>query len=350
MQRHNNETIIENILLKNKKIEAFTADKKFGEATKLLLTSQKENWQFLKNGYNELKEVQTRDVVFDTFNIKLQFNPNRITSSNAAVDDVSVKERDCFLCPANLPQEQKCILYNETYMILCNPYPIFPEHFTLPNINHFPQSVKSSFKTLLNLGKDLSEYYSVFYNGPQCGASAPDHMHFQAGSKLFLPVEKDYDKLKELYGERIIKTKNLEVCGIDDGLRKFISAESKNINILIKVCNKLYQTHAKLFRNSKEPPMNIIVNYNDDAGWRVMFFLRSKHRPSHYFRDGKEKILISPGAADMGGVCILPMEKDYNDLDKTVLTQIFKEIGIGKESFVYVKSSMKEKLKDIFQP
>ena len=121
--------------------------------------------------------------------MKVQFNPGRYISTSAKVDEKSINDRKCFLCPANLPEEQKGILYEEEYLILGNPFPIFPEHFTIPNINHVPQQIKNNFPLMLKLTKDLSKHYVVLYNGPKCGASAPDHFHFQAGTKNFMPIE-----------------------------------------------------------------------------------------------------------------------------------------------------------------
>lgn len=348
MQKQSNNHIFEDVLLQSKETEILIKEGKFAEAAHLLFTEQRKSWAYLNGGYDALSNILIRNIEFDSFLIKLQYNPNRISSTGALVDEVSLKERECFLCTANLPSEQKGLLYDDTYFILCNPYPIFPEHFTIPNINHFPQSIKTSFKNFLNLGKDLSEHYCVFYNGPRCGASAPDHMHFQAGSRRFLPVTNDYPALKRLYGEEIIKTKEGQVTGIDDGLRKFVAVESKNFNFMTKVFKHLYKILENLFNDVDEPPINIISDYNNESGWRVLFFLRGKHRPSHYYKEGSDKILVSPGAVDMGGICILPLEKDYRGLDRNIITEIFKEVGIGKEFYVYVKSSLGKKLKGIF--
>lgn len=347
LKTHNDENL-HNVMLKNPQTESLIAGGDIAEAARKLFRAQKDNWSLLNSGYESLKHVQTRIIQFDSFDIILQHNPNRITSSQAEVDEESVKKRICLLCYNNLPSEQKGLVYGSEYLILCNPFPIFPEHFTIPNINHFPQEIKSSVRTLLNLSKDLSKYYCVFYNGPRCGASAPDHLHFQAGTKMFLPVEKNLEKLKHVYGEKIIKNKAVEVFGIDDGIRRFVSIESDNFKLILHIFERLFRILEKLFNDNSEPPINILSAYETGRGWRIIIFLRSKHRPSHYFREGKEKILLSPGAADMGGICILPVEKDFTDLNKSTITEIFNEVTIGKEFFVYVKSSLKEKTKALF--
>ena len=314
------------------------------DAAKLLFEKQKHEWPLLKKGTQSLADTKFREINFNGFKIKLQYNPNRITSTQAKTDNKSIKERECFLCYSNLPPEQKGILYEHEYLIVCNPFPIFEEHFTLPNINHFPQAIKGHFRKLLNFSKDLSKHYSVFYNGPKCGASAPDHLHFQAGSKNFLPVEQGFETIKELYGEDILSNINIEVTGVNDGLRRFISIESINDKLIINVFELLYGLLQNLINRNEEPPLNIIAGYEEERGWRIIIFLRSKHRPSRFFAGEDSNILFSPGVVDMGGVCILPREKDFKNLNKEILNEIFNEVVLGKEYFDYIKSGLRKRL------
>ncbi len=346
----NNYKVLENILFTRAEAEAFVKNKYFGSAARLLLENQKVTWQQLADGYDSLSSVQIKTFNFDGFKLNVQFNPGRIISSSAKVDAKSLKKRKCFLCYENLPGEQKGILYGQEYLILCNPFPIFPEHYTLPNINHFPQRIKDSFSSLLEFSKDLSNYYTVFYNGPGCGASAPDHLHFQAGSKFFMPVEDEYFNLKTGYGEILLEGDELRAYGVDDGLRRFISIEGINEKRIARVFNKFYNVYETLMKNNNEPMMNIISSFEKEKGWRIIIFLRQKHRPHHYFAEGEKNILLSPAAVDLGGVCITPLEKDFNKITKENLNEIFREITIGKEYFDYVKISLsrqlKEKMKD----
>ena len=188
---------IETIQLQDELINSFAAQNDFGSAAKILLNRQLGNWEQLAERYNSLKTVQAKYFEFDGFGINVQFNPNRIISSSAVVDEEALSKRDCFLCINNLPKAQKSILFDDDYLILANPYPIFPEHFTIANINHFPQRIADGFYAQLSLSKSMSKYFSVFYNGPKCGASAPDHFHFQAGSKNFMPIDNDYPVLNK---------------------------------------------------------------------------------------------------------------------------------------------------------
>ena len=156
-----------------------------------LLTSQLASWETARNNYTALSGVQVKELDVNGIPYKVQFNPARIVSSGAKVDAQSIKERKCFLCPANLPPVQKGIPFEGHYNILVNPFPIFPRHLTIPEVAHVNQRIAVRFKDMLALAQTLTDY-TIFYNGPKCGASAPDHAHFQAGNKGFMPIEKDW--------------------------------------------------------------------------------------------------------------------------------------------------------------
>ena len=167
-----------------------------------LLDAQLTNWEQARNNYNALANVEVKEVEINGFPVKIQFNPGRIQSSAAKVDAKSIQERKCFLCAANSPAVQEGIDYSGVageYEILINPFPIFPKHLTIPDKKHVNQTIgdnnlKGRFEDMLDLSKILDEYV-LFYNGPKCGASAPDHIHFQAGNKGFLPLEDNYSAL-----------------------------------------------------------------------------------------------------------------------------------------------------------
>ena len=336
--------ILENILFNNIEAGSFINKNDFGSAARILLEHQKKDWKQLASGYNSLDTVQTKIFQFDGYNIKVQFNPGRIISSSARVDEKSIRERKCFLCFENLPAEQKGILYAGEYLILCNPFPIFPEHFTLPEINHTPQIILGSFGKLLSLGKDLSKYYTVFYNGPKCGASAPDHLHFQAGNKFFMPIDSEFNSSKNKYGKILFNENGHTVTGVDDGLRRFISFEGKDYTMLVHLFNGFYEVYNSLNKSEDEPMMNILSFYENETGWRVIIFLRDKHRPSHYFAAGEDNILLSPAAVDIGGVCITPLEKDFKKITKEMITAIFQEVAVEREEFEFIKSGLMKKL------
>lgn len=313
----------------------------YSDAAKRLFEIQKKQWQMLASGYETLKTVKSKSFQFDGFKIKAQFNAGRITSTSAKVDPKSISERKCFLCTENLPQEQKGILYNNKYIILCNPFPIFPAHFTLTHKEHQPQRIIDTFYDMLDLSKDLAKYYTVIYNGPRCGASAPDHLHFQAGNKFFMPIDDEFHQIKNEYGKMIYEDDDLSFYAIDDGIRKFISIESFDKDLVMKTFNKFYKMYSELLNEKQEPMINLISFYEEEYGWRVIIFLRSKHRPNVFFAEGDKKMLVSPAAIDLGGVCIFPREEDYDRITKEMIMDIFKEVFVNNEKFEVILEKLK---------
>lgn len=334
----------ETTIIKDSELEPYISSDDLAGKAKALLARQKESWQLLSNGYSSLGSVEVKTFDFDHFKIKVQFNPGRIVSSAAKVDEKSIKERKCFLCPDNLPEDQKGILYKDNYIVLCNPFPIFNEHFTLPGTAHIPQAIKSSFPELLSFTKDLSRYYTVFYNGPKCGASAPDHLHFQAGDKSFMPIDSEYTEIKENLGCKIIDSNNLQVYAVDKYLAKFLSFESSSREALIKGFNDFYGIFSEAAGNGSEEPMMNVLSFYENERWHVLVFPRSKHRPSYFFMEGDENILLSPASVDMGGVLITPLEKDFNKITRENIVDIFRQVTLSDEAF----AGITEKLTKIY--
>lgn len=340
----NSDLFKEKILSGNPEINGFISSGDYAGAAHLLLKNQKKNWNKLAGGYESLKTVVDKSFQFDGFTIKVQFNPGRLISTAAKVDQESIKERKCFLCSSNLPDEQKGIKYKDEFLILANPFPIFTEHFSIVHFNHIQQEISGWFGRMLSLSKDLSKYYTVIYNGPKCGASAPDHLHFQAGNKFFMPVDNEFHSLKNEYGKIIFENNSLTVSGIDDSLRRFISIETSDALTAEKIFKKFYEVYKKVVPKNAEPLMNILCFYEEEYGWRIIIFLRLKHRSSHYLREGNNNILLSPGAVDLGGVCITPLEKDFRNINKQLLAEIFQEVSLGKEQFDYVIAQIKKEI------
>ena len=339
--------VIDTVLFSNELAYSFEDKNDFGIAAKILLEQQQRDWNQLREGYDSLKAVQTKFFEFDGFRISVQFNPRRIISSSANVDADSIKKRKCFLCIDNLPGGQRGFLYDQEYIVLANPHPIFPEHFTIANVNHFPQRISDIFCVLLSLSRSMSNYFTVFYNGPSCGASAPDHLHFQAGNKNFMPIDEDYPQLKKQYGEILSEEPGFAVTAVDDGLRKFIVFEGDMEEVFIYTFGLFFEAYSLLQMYEYEPMMNILSSYKRGKGWRVIIFLREKHRPSHYYSAGDNNILLSPAAVDLGGVCITPREIDFVKITKDHLVEILNEVSVGEEFFKLFKSAFRENLKKV---
>lgn len=300
---------------------------------KNLIIEQKVNWEQCKTGYATLDSVQVKTFQFKNCSIKVQYNPGRMISTTAKVDTKSITERKCFLCKTNLPEAQQVVEYKDDFVILVNPFPIFPDHLTLPSLHHTTQNIENSFPVLLDFSKDLSPDFSVFYNGPKCGASAPDHLHFQAGTKNFMTIDHEYEQLRSGMGEKLYENNSLKVFSIDDDLRKMISIEGESKSEIEKAFQIFYSAYKNSSGQTEEPMMNILGFYQGDT-WRIIIFLRKKHRPDVFFEeDEKKRILLSPAAVDIGGVCVTPHEKDFTAITKEKLKDIFAEVFIGTDSF-----------------
>lgn len=299
------------------------------------LKEQIAEWPMAAGNFEALSAVKVKDLDVDGMKIKVQFNPARIVSSSAKVDAKSIKERKCFLCAENRPEIQRGIQWGDDYTILINPFPIFPRHLTIPT-GHVDQLIKGRIADMMRLAKDL-EGYTVFYNGPKCGASAPDHMHFQAGNSDFLTIGQNLEdaELKTLAedGENIlamIDTLPLNMFVIDA-----IDPESGE-----KLFNRLYEA-LPVPENEKEPMMNLLC-YTTPAGIRLVIVPRKRHRPSFYGTEGEDSMLLSPASVDMGGVFITPLEKDFNKIDAQTVKIIFDELCLSAAEINMIAENIKQ--------
>ncbi|MFA6440307.1 MAG: DUF4922 domain-containing protein [Bacteriovoracaceae bacterium] len=300
-----------------------------------LYTAQQQQWPMLADGVAALQNVQTRTVDCGTFTVRMQYNPKRVVSTGAKVDAASIKERKCFLCVGNLPEEQQGVLYRDRYLVLCNPMPIFREHFTISHIDHIPQSIEEQILVFLALAKDLSPAYSLFYNGPKCGASAPDHMHFQASPAGGIPVEQELPS-HLVYASAIggVSVSTLKQYG-----RSVIILEGSNVQEMELMFLRLTSAMRRTMKANEEPMMNVIGSYTEGR-WKLIVFVRSKHRPNVFFHEGEKKVMISPAAVDVGGLIVTPMEKDFRTTDSTMIASIFREVSVPGETIQRIIESI----------
>jgi len=318
-------------LLSQKIYSSFTspsAGDSLSEQILALLDQQKKTWPQLAEGYKALDLIRVREIRCDGYSVRLQFNPKRIVSSGAKVDAKSISERKCFLCIDNLPEEQKGILYQDQFLVLCNPAPIFSQHYTISNVNHIPQEIEQFLGTFFSLAKDLTPAFTVFYNGPKCGASAPDHMHFQASPSGVIPVERDVEEARRR--ELIGKVGAVSVFTMRDYGRRVLALESADVSEIESYILNLLRSMKKVLAVTEEPMLNILCSFRQNM-WRVIIFPRRKHRPDVYFREGDAQVLISPASVDIGGLVITPIEKDFQNVDVKMIQNIFEEVSIPKD-------------------
>ena len=308
----------------------------YQEKADALFEKQKRDWLQLGNNWAKLDEVRLRQFDFNGFSIGVQYNPSRIISSAARVDKASIEKRACFLCPENRPLVQSGVWFGEDYEILCNPFPIFRRHFTLVKTGHTPQVIEPEFNRFLELSQALPDL-AVFYNAASCGASAPDHMHFQAGSRGLMPVETEMDSLIQTHGNIVVQKPGLSVIAVADGLRRFLVVDSGSKEKLKDLFSLVYHFVRELQQN-REPMINMISYYTDR--WRILIFPREKHRPWQYFEDGDKNILLSPASVDMGGALITPLEKDFTKITREDVLDIFSQVSFSAPHFTMLASHL----------
>lgn len=305
-----------------------------GETVLSFIESQLKVWDTAKNNFEALKNVKIKEFKVNNASVKVQFNPARIVSSSAKVDAKSLKERKCFLCEENRPAVQEGLAWNG-YTVLVNPFPIFPKHLTIPSNAHIDQRIAGRIGDMMRLAQVL-EGFTLFYNGPKCGASAPDHMHFQAGNRGFMPIEDDIANAKS---EVVEKIGNAEMCILTELSHPCFLIRTKSVEEGERMFDDLY---GKLDIPEGEPePMLNVLCWCDGGQWNIVVFPRKKHRPSCYFAEGEENILLSPASVDMGGVFITPLEKDFNKISIDDICKILDEVCLNEQELRAIAEKLK---------
>ena len=307
------------------------------ETIQKFLTEQLADWETARNNYAALAGVQVRELNVCGVRYKVQFNPARIVSSGAKVDAKSIQERKCFLCPANLPAQQKGIPFGGHYQILVNPFPIFPRHLTIPDLNHTPQRIEGRLEDMMELARQLTDF-TIFYNGPRCGASAPDHAHFQAGNRGFMPIEADW---KNQIAGRIADYGKATLYYLNDQPRTTLVIQSSDM----ASANHLFSLICRLLPEQPEgePMLNLLAMY--DEGVSTLFvFPRAKHRPACYTAEGDARLLSSPASVDLGGVFITPVEADFHKISPAIMEQILSEVCLSASDFAKLRQDIKNHL------
>jgi hypothetical protein len=293
-----------------------------------LLDRQKEAWPAAGAGYESLNHVRERELECRGFSVRVQHNPGRIKSTLADVGEENVAERACFLCPANLSKEQKGILYRKDYLILCNPMPVFSSHFTISHLGHRPQELAGAVATLLTLMSDFGPGSSILYNGPRCGASAPDHLHFQAVPSGRMPIEKEIHAQKRALRRVAGGVSVLRARGVG---REVIILDGPGPAAVGDALHALVKGLQRVLLTDREPMMNLIC-LREEHTYTVLVFPRAKHRPDAFYLKGDGCLAISPAVVEMGGIMVTPLEKDFERLDRARVKQIFNEVSLPAET------------------
>ena len=310
---------------------------------------QLEKWEAARQRYHDLRASKTRELVVGSSSIQVQWNPARMVSTGAKMDKKTIAERPCFLCEQNRPKEQIKKDIDGQYELLVNPFPILPQHFTIPSLKHQPQRILNSYGEIHKLLEEYPEMM-VFYNGPQCGASAPDHAHFQAGTCGVLPLQMSWKRLSSNLTKIVSINDHEDISLIEDYHCTALLIRSRSQYGDEQLFRRLYDAMPEM---DPEPMMNIVA-WRRDEDFLSVVFPRTKHRPDCYYAEGDEQYIISPGALDMAGLIITPRQEDFDRLTPEKALSILDEITLKGDALQQVidilKSSSGSKLSTLHSP
>ena len=290
---------------------------------------QLQTWDAVRQRYRELNRVEIRELPAENITLAVQWNPARIGSTGAKIDAKSISERPCFLCHENRPQEQMRRLVDGKYELLVNPFPILPVHFTLPTLKHQPQRILPMYGEMLRLAQ-RDAALTVLYNGPRCGASAPDHAHLQLVSTGVMPLQTAWQRLGRNLVEVLKGDDESGIWYVPDYPAAAFLLRSRSVAEGEQIFRRLYDALQYVVPQTDEPMMNILVWQQGDQLLSVLL-PRRKHRPDCYSAAGDDQYLISPGAVDMGGLIITPREQDFRRLTPETVSAIYKEVSLTPE-------------------
>lgn len=296
---------------------------------------QLEVWTDARHRFRDLKHVETRQF---SDQLKLQWNPARIVSTGAKIDEKALGERPCFLCDKNRPKEQMSKQIDEKFHLLVNPFPILPVHFTIPARKHQPQLIYKNYGEMhrfISLHSDLM----VFYNGPKCGASAPDHLHFQAGTNGILPLQTNWQRLSRNLTDIISLNDEEKISVVRDFIVPAFVIISKSAESDEALFRRLYKAMPQ--RGDETEPMMNIISWRKGEEFISVVIPREKHRPEAYFAEGDAQFVVSPGALDMSGLIITPREEDFRKLTEEKALSLLQECGVSEEKMNVIIAKLK---------
>ena len=297
------------------------------------ISAQLASWPMADTNFKALDNVEVKEPSVDGMPFKVQFNPARIASSGAKVDKASLAKRPCFLCDKNRPSEQIGIEWGR-YTILINPFPIFRRHLTIPDNSHTDQQIKGRIADMMDLAAELRDY-TVFYNGPRCGASAPDHMHFQAGNSDFLTISEAIEN-SEL--KTIACDKEATLSMVDTLPVRVFVIDATDHSAGERLFDKLLAA-MPIPEGESEPMLNLLC-YTTPAGERLVVIPRKKHRPSCYGTE-EGQILSSPASVDVGGVFITPRPEDFARFDAQTIKSILDEVCLSADEIQNITTNVR---------
>jgi hypothetical protein len=279
-----------------------------------LFRRQAQAWPQLVKGLEGLARANTRRVRIDWFEVFIRHIPHRVASTTALVDAEAIAQRPCFLCAGNLPPQEEGVPFADDFMIYCNPFPIVDHHLTIAHREHRPQRIANQFGNMLDLAAALPRYF-VIYNGPECGASAPDHAHFQAGLRGLFPIEWD--------------TAGLTGATVPNYGRNVFVLRGRDRSALIERMDRIIDLLGETTGRRQEPMINIAV-FREKEEWHTYLFPRGKHRPQ-VFHTGE--LTVSPASIDLCGILVVPLARDFERISGDAIFAVFREVTLPDHQF-----------------
>jgi len=302
-----------------------------GELAKFI-KDQLSVWPLAAENFRSIKTADKKQVKI--FNVEgiVQHNPCRITSSTAETDEKTIAARKCFLCPQNRPKEQFHIKFqgrkSRSYNVQVNPFPIFPGHLVIVRDKHIPQAIWHHLPDILEFVSTYPDRIA-FYNGPESGASAPDHLHFQACARGYMPLEIAIDKFLNAPGTPLATNKDAEIFRFDGYTSGVFALKSTTSKSMAKLFYRLLCC-CSAEECEIEPRFNLFA-WHKDKEYRCFVVMRGEKRSHHYYDEGPDHLTMSPGAADMAGFIVAPLKEDFIKADSRLMEEMLSEVAISEE-------------------
>jgi hypothetical protein len=275
----------------------------------------------LRDGESALSQLQRKQLSSGSDSIVVQLNPARQRSTLAKTDAKAIAARPCFLCPQNMPAEERGVAF-EDLVVMPNPFPILPLHCTIAARDHRPQQIAGQIESFLRLAQAIGPDVVALYNGPRCGASAPDHFHFQAALAHEIPILAQAAEIERKqpatplssFGRNLLVFSGTNVATLED-----------NIECAITAMQRIVSTN--------DEPMLNLLGHSRAGRFTVILFPRAAHRPACYFAEGDEKLSVSPAILEMCGLLVATHRDDFERIDATIARAIYGEVSLQSDQF-----------------
>lgn len=282
----------------------------------LLFEHQREAWPALRDGEAALHELQKKTLTLNGNSIVVQANPGRRRSTMAKTDAQSVAARPCFLCPRNMPAEERGVAF-EDLVVLPNPFPVLPLHCTIAAVEHRPQLIAGRIGSFLRLAAAIGPELMALYNGPRCGASAPDHFHFQAVSAGDIPL---LNELAELPRDCLVQA----YTSFGRNMLVFVGTDATSVETAIEQSIKAL---SQLDQSNDEPKFNLMA-HSQPQRLTVALFPRTAHRPARFFDQGASRLAVSPAVLEMCGILVTSEPEDFHRVMAETALAIYDEVTV----------------------